>query len=258
MKRLRRIFREDKKTVIVAMDHGMGMHVNPALDDTADKLKKIVAGGADAVLLSYGIAAKYADILGDVGVILRMDGGYSSLPSEANGHPRLLFSIEDALKLGADAVVVNGFPGTPSEQDCMKNVSDAVRQANVWGVPVMAEMLPGGFGKLVPQTVDNVRLATRTGCEYGAHIIKTTFVGDKDDFRQVIAASYQPVVILGGAAVKDLTSLFVCIEDAVSVGAAGVAIGRNVWNHSDPEAVVRALVNVVHNGVNADDAMQGL
>ena len=75
MKRLRRIFREDKKTVIVAMDHGMGMHVNPALDDTADKLKKIVVGGADAVLLSYGIAAKYADILGDVGVILRMDGG---------------------------------------------------------------------------------------------------------------------------------------------------------------------------------------
>ena len=154
--------------------------------------------------------------------------------------------------------MVNGFQGTPSEQDCMKNVSDAVRQANVWGVPVMAEMLPGGFGKLVPQTVDNVRLATRTGCEYGAHIIKTTFVGDKDDFRQVIAASYQPVVILGGAAVKDLTSLFVCIEDAVSVGAAGVAIGRNVWNHSDPEAVVRALVDVVHNGVSAADAMHGL
>ena len=253
MKRLRRIFKEDGRTVIVAMDHGMGMNVNPALDKTGEILKAIVAGGADAVLVSYGIAAKYADILQDIGVIVRCDGGYSAIPSSASGHPRMLFSVEDALRIGADAVACNGFPGTPDEQDCMKNVADLVGQGNAWGVPVMAEMLPGGFGNAVPKTVENIRLAARTGCEYGASIIKTMYAGTPEEFRQVIDASYQPVFVLGGEATKDLASLFQCIEHAVSVGASGVAIGRNVWKHENPEAVTRALVDLVHNGKKASD-----
>lgn len=116
MKRLRRIFKADGRTVIVAMDHGMGMNVNPALDKTGEILKAIVAGGADAVLVSYGIAVKYADVLQDVGVIVRCDGGYSAIPSSASGHPRLLYSVEDALRIGADAVACNGFPGTPESR----------------------------------------------------------------------------------------------------------------------------------------------
>lgn len=258
MKRLNRVFRENKKTVMIAMDHGISLEVNPALDNTEDKLKRIIAGGADAILMTYGIAAKYSDILGDVGVILRLDSGATALTSVTDEPPRLLFSVEDALRLGADAVVLNGFPGTPCEQDCMKNIADVVRQGSYWGVPVMAEMVPGGFGKLVPHSPDNVRLAARLGCEYGADIIKTTFSGSKGEFKKVVDASYQPVVVLGGPTAKDLTSLFDVVEDAISVGAAGVAIGRNVWNHKDPEAVVRALVNVVHFGMSAKEAVRGL
>ncbi|MBS5136531.1 MAG: aldolase [Oscillospiraceae bacterium] len=257
MRRLGKIFREDGRTVIVAMDHGMGMNVNPALDRTGEILEAIVAGGADAVLTTYGIASKYADILRHVGLILRCDGGYSAIPSAANGHPRMLFSVEDALRLGADAVACNGFPGTPTEQDCMKNVAELSAQGRAWGMPVMAEMLPGGFGNEVPKTVENVRLAARTGCEYGASIIKTTFTGTPEEFRGVIEASYQPVVVLGGEKTSQLSDLFVCIEQAISVGAAGVAIGRNVWKHPDPEAVTRSLVDLVHNGKRAAD-IQGL
>lgn len=253
MKRLNRIFKPDGRTVIIAIDHGMGMNVNPALDRTGEILKAIVAGGADAVLVSYGIAVKYADVLQDIGMIVRCDGGYSAIPSAAGGHPRLLYSVEDALKVGADAVVCNGFPGTPDEQDCMMNVATLAAQGKVWGVPLMAEMLPGGFGNEVPKTVENVRLAARTGCEYGAGIIKTTYAGTPDEFRQVINASYQPVVVLGGEATSELPALFDCIEKAVGVGAAGVAIGRNVWKHPNPEAVTRALVDLVHNNKKASE-----
>lgn len=253
MKRLRRIFKGDGRTVIIAMDHGMGMQVNPALDDTGEKLRAIVRGGADAVLVSYGIAQAYADILEDVGVILRADGGYSSLPGQASGHPRLLYGMQDALRVGADAVACNGFPGTPSEQDCMKNLAELARQGAEWNVPVMAEMLPGGFGKVVPHSPENVRLAARTGCEYGASIIKTTFAGTPEEFKQVVDASYRPVVVLGGEAAKDISGLFTVIEQAISVGAKGVAIGRNVWNHKDPEAVTRALVALVHGNAKAAD-----
>ena len=144
MRRLGRIFRADGKTVIAAMDHGMGLNVNPALDKTGEILEAIVAGGADAVLTTFGIANQYQDILKNVGLILRCDGGYSAIPSSANGYPRMLFSVEDALRVGADAVACNGFPGTPTEQDCMKNVADLAAQGRAWGMPVMAEMLPGG------------------------------------------------------------------------------------------------------------------
>ncbi|MEL7609551.1 MAG: fructose-bisphosphate aldolase [Bacillota bacterium] len=250
MKRLRRIFAADGKTVIVAMDHGTALPVNPALDRTGEILEAVVRGGADAVLVSYGIAKKYADILGDIGVIVRADGGYSSL-SGANGYPRLLHSVEDALRVGADAVACNGFPGLPYEADCMKNVSELARQGAEWNVPLMAEMLPGGFGTEVPKTPENVRLAARMGCEYGADIIKTTFAGTTEQFRQVIEASYRPVVVLGGEAVSDLDSLFACIEQSMIAGARGVAIGRNVWKHPNPEAVTRALVELVHGGGKA-------
>ncbi len=256
MKRLRRIFQKDGKVVIVAMDHGMGLSVNPALDNTGEILKGIVAGGADAVLVTYGIAVKYADILEDIAVIVRADGGGSMLTS-GNNCPRLLYTIEDALRIGADAVACMGFPGAPYEHDNMQNLAALVKEGMAWGMPVMAEMLPGGFSPEPPSTPENVKLVARTGCEYGASIIKTTYTGTPEEFRTVIEASYQPVVILGGEASNDLPSLFDVIEKAISVGAAGVAIGRNVWKHENPEAVTRALVDLVHNNKKASD-IQGL
>lgn len=253
MKRMNNIFREDGKTVIIAMDHGMGMPVNPALDDTAEKIKAIVRGGADAILTTAGIVKKYGDLMSNIGVIMRADGGYAQMSVQGKGAPRLMYTVEDALRLGADAVVCNGFPGTTYEADCLQNVAELVSEGNQWNVPVMGEMLPGGFAHDVEWNIDNLKLTCRTGCEYGASIIKTTYVGPAEEFKKVVDACYAPVVILGGAAAKDLTGLFDCIEQAMSVGAAGVAIGRNVWNHKDPEAVTRALVDLVHNGAKAAD-----
>lgn len=103
IRRLSNIFKDDGKTVIVAMDHGMGLPVNPALDKTGEILEAIVAGGADAILTTYGIANRYQDVLRNVGLILRMDGGSSSLNND-NECPELLYSVEDALKIGADAM----------------------------------------------------------------------------------------------------------------------------------------------------------
>ena len=236
MKRLRRIFRADGKTVIIAVDHGMGLSVNPELDNTGEILEKIIAAGADAILTTYGIACKYEDILQDVGLIIRVDGGCSIL-TNGNNAPRLLFDVEDALRIGADAVVCMGCPGAPYEHATMQNLTDLVKQGQTWKVPVVAEMLPGGFSDEPPNTPENIALVTRIGCEYGADIIKTTYSGTPEEFKKVIAASFKPVVVLGGEKTKDLPSLFDCIEIALDCGAAGVAIGRNVWKHSDPGKV---------------------
>ncbi len=252
MRRLDRIFRPDGRTVVVAMDHGMGLHVNPELDETGEILRKVIAGGADAVLVTYGIARAFEKILRDVAVIVRVDGGGSQLGDGTNG-PSLLYTVEDALRLGADGVVCMGFPGTPYEHETMRTLTEIVSEAHSWNVPVIAEMLPGGFGPTPPKTVENLRLAARTGCEYGADIIKTTFAGTPEEFKKVIDASYQPVIVLGGEKTTDLRGLFVCVEQAISVGSAGVAIGRNVWKHSSPDKVTAALVDIVHHGKKASD-----
>ncbi|MDX9939134.1 MAG: fructose-bisphosphate aldolase [Sphaerochaetaceae bacterium] len=247
MIRLRRLFRKNGKTVIIALDHGLGMHVNPELDDTGRLLEQVIEGGADGVLVSYGTARKYQSILSDVAVIMRADGGGSQIGPSGNG-PQLLYTIEDALRIGADAVVCMGFPGTPYEHQTMEVLAALVREGHAWGMPVVAEMLPGGFTSDPPKTVENIRLASRTGCEYGADVIKTTYVGPPEEFRKVIEASYQPVIVLGGEKTSDLNGMFLSIEQAISVGAAGVAIGRNVWRHRDPVSITRALVDIVHNG----------
>ena len=143
MKRLNRIFREDRKTVIVAMDHGMGLPVNPALDNMEKILTAIVRGGADALLTTYGVAKRYADLLQDIALIVRLDGGNSCLGPGCE--PELLFRVEDAIKIGADAVACMGFPGSAGEEKSLKNLAKITTSAHEWGVPVMAEMLPGGF-----------------------------------------------------------------------------------------------------------------
>jgi class I fructose-bisphosphate aldolase len=257
MRRLSRIFKPDGKTVVVAMDHGLGLNVNPALDNTGEILKAIVRGGADAVLTSYGIARRYHKELEGAGLILRTDGGGSALGKGAENN-RMLFSVEDALRLGADSVACMGFPGAPYEYDSIKNLARLAAEGHAWGMPVIAEVLPGGFAPEPANTADNVRLAVRYGCEAGADIIKTTYTGSEDEFKTVVAASFRPVIVLGGEKVKDMGSLFDCLESAVRVGASGVAVGRNVWKHREPENVVRALVELVHGGKSASAVVKGL
>ena len=256
IRRMSRLFQSDGKTVIVAMDHGMGLPVNPALDHTGEILKAVVAGGADAVLTTYGIANRYQDVLCNVGLILRMDGGGSSLNSD-DECPDVLYTVEDAVKMGADAMACMGFPGAPYEHRCMSNLARLAAEGRKWGIPLLAEMLPGGFNPAIPNSVDNLVTSARIGCEYGANIIKTSFAGTAEEYKRVIAASFQPVVVLGGEKTGDLCSLYQCLEDAMTAGAAGVAIGRNVWKADDPEKVTRALVDIVHHNKKASE-IQGL
>ena len=252
MRRLSKLFREDGNMVVVAMDHGLGLNVNPALDDIGAKLRAIVKGGADAILTTYGIARKYEDILKDVNLILRVDGGNSCLNNDDFCQDQM-FDIEDALRVGADGIICMGFPGSSYEHQSLKQLADYCRKGDAMGIPVMAEMLPGGFSPAIPNTIENLVVAAHTGCECGAHIIKTAFAGDAESYKKVIAASFQPVIVLGGEAVSDLSSLYFCIEQAMTAGARGVAIGRNVWKSSDPEGVTRNLVRLVHEGAKAAD-----
>ncbi len=251
MRRLERLFGKDGKVVIIAMDHGLGLDVLPALNDTGEVISKIAEGGADAVLTTFGIAQRYEKELRDLGLILRLDGANTMLSKNPAG--TLIYSVDEALELGADAIACMGFPGASNEQETLANLAELSSDARRWGIPLLAEMLPGGFEGSVEQSVENIRLAARAGSEHGANIIKTTFAGSAEEFRSVIDGAFAPVVVLGGAHKKDLNGLMEVIEQAMEAGAAGVAIGRNVWRHPHPDKVTRALVDIVHGGKKAKD-----
>jgi DhnA family fructose-bisphosphate aldolase class Ia len=234
------------------MDHGLMDGPCRGLEDPAETISKIVAGGADAVLTSYGIARRFARELAPIGLILRVDGWATSL-SPMDGPGAMLYRVEDALRLGADAIALNGFPGAPHEQASLENITRAIQGAHPWNLPVMAEMVPGGFDSAPEwRTVDNIALAVRVAAELGADFVKTPYAAD---FERVIDTCYVPVVILGGAKRGNERDMLVDIKTAVDAGAAGVAIGRNIFQADDPAAMTAAVAAILHQGAGVDEAM---
>jgi class I fructose-bisphosphate aldolase/fructose-bisphosphate aldolase/2-amino-3,7-dideoxy-D-threo-hept-6-ulosonate synthase len=240
---MNRIFRPDGRALIVAMDHGLIDGPTPGLERPDQTIAKVAAGGADAVLTSYGVAQRFARELAPLGLILRADGGATSLGA-AGGPGATFFGVEEALRLGADAVAVSAFPGSPVEVESLARLAHVIAAAHAWGLPVMAEMVPGGFDSPPEKrTPHAVALAVRVAAELGADFVKTPYVAG---FAAVTAGCYVPVVVLGGAKRGNEQAMLADIRAAVEAGAAGVAIGRNIFQAEDPTAMTAAVAGLVH------------
>ncbi|MBN1260123.1 MAG: aldolase [Anaerolineae bacterium] len=256
--RWNRIFREDGKAFIVAMDHPGSFGMMEGMENPGAVLRKISAAGADAVLTTYGVVTKFAEEIGNMGIVLRVDGGTSMLAKERN-HSRLLYHVTDALRVGADAVGSMGMPGSIFEAQTLPYVAELVNEAAQWNVPVMVEALPGGFEN--PKewwTPENIGHACRICGEMGVDFIKTTYTGDVESFRRILEQLYVPVVVLGGSKSKDPRDLLGGIYDAIQAGASGVAVGRNIWHYADPGKMTAAIAAIIHDGATVDDALEQL
>ncbi|MBN1538308.1 MAG: hypothetical protein JW908_16345 [Anaerolineales bacterium] len=251
--RMRRLFGENGRTVIIAFDHAAFMGPMRGLEDPGSLLDSIRNTGINAVLTTQGIARSFATRFGSLGLLLRADGG-SSMRNPQMGDIHRIVSVEDAVRLGADAVVCMGMIGFPEETSSLLNLTELVSQAAVWNMPVMAEMLVKASENKEP-TAEDIGFAMRVGVELGADIIKTPFAGPMEQYRKQMAACYRPVVVLGGAKVDDESGLLTSVAKALEAGASGVAIGRNVWQHGNPTGMCRALVALVHGGASVAQAL---
>jgi DhnA family fructose-bisphosphate aldolase class Ia len=220
------------------------------MEAPAGILMKLAASGADAILTSYGIATRFIDEIASLGLILRLDVGGTKLGKMGPGSQ--YFRVEDALRIGADAVAVSAFPGTPQEKETLETLAKVIMEAHQWGLPVMAEMQPGGFdaGPDVC-TPEAICLSARIAAEFGADWVKVPYT---NQFKQVVQSCYVPAVMLGGVKVNDQRRLFKMVWDAKNAGAAGIAIGRNIFQADDPGAVVKALEAILHQNANVDEA----
>lgn len=245
--RLGRIFGSDGRTVIVAFDHGVtGVNTLGGLT-RPDELIRDVSPHADCFLVSAGIARGFAGTFGRTGVIVRVDGGPTSATGDYD-RIRPMLTVEDALRLGADGVAAMGLIGTKNEHRSLRDLSMLAAECERLGMPLLAEMMPGGI-KAENVDVKQIAVAARVGAELGADIIKVRYEGPASVFRSVTEDCFRPVVVLGGAR-KAANDFVPMLSEAMHAGAAGVAIGRNVWSDPRPGEMARRLRDIVH-GPNA-------
>ncbi len=251
-RRMGRIFGADGRAVVVALDHGLIDGPITGLENPGATIARVVAGGADAILTSYGIARRFADELSPVALILRADGAATNLGTPSDGPASsVFFGVEEALRLGADAVVVTALPGSAKEEETLHNLASTTAAAHRWGIPVLGEMVPGGFDSPPElRTAPGVAAAARLGVELGADFIKAPYC---DGYREVTDATFAPVLILGGSKVSERRML-ADIRSALDAGAAGVAMGRNVFQCEDPTAMTAAIAALVHEDASVDQA----
>jgi predicted phospho-2-dehydro-3-deoxyheptonate aldolase len=251
--RIKRIInRESGKTVIVPMDHGVSMGPIYGLTDIDQTVNMIIRGGANAAVVHKGIVTatnRTGDT--DIGLIIHLSASTSLNPDP--NHKISVCDVTEALALGADAVSVHVNIGASQESAMLQMLGKTARDCNRWGMPLLAMMYPRGDNvKVTPETV---KLAARVGAELGADLIKCPYTGDPDSFSAVVAGCPVPVVIAGGEKLNDKESLRM-IEGAMKAGAGGLSIGRNAFQHPNPEQFLRVASEMVHHGMSAEEGLE--
>ena len=242
-RRFRRIVRGDGRSCLVAIDHAAYMGTGPPLD----AMHAIAAGHPDGILATWHLARAHAETFADCGIVLRVDGGISELGAAATSDvSAILHRAGEAISIGADAVVLLVFPGAPDEERSLQRLARLASECDLLGLPVMAEVIPGGWGKAIEWTTENVSRAARIAVELGADIVKTVCPGPPEEFAAVIEACPAPVVALGGPKMASEDDVVALAHGVVAAGAAGIAFGRNVWGSPDPAALITRLRDAVH------------
>lgn len=257
--RLGRVFKKDGKVLICAMDHGSFAGPMKGIENPKETIHKIIEGGADAFLLTPGIVKNfYEEIVGKVSFILRIDGG-QTVYCKKRGAPVLISSVEEAVRLGADGVVTISFIGIENEREEFKTLGEVVKKCNDFGMPLLAEILPEPNEKIKTQyDVEAIKVAARVGAELGADFIKTNYTGDPKTFKEVVKTCPIPIVIAGGPKLESDLQVLSVVKGAMEAGAAGIAFGRNIWQHENPKALVKALSKIIHENASIEEAKKEL
>lgn len=251
-RRMNRIFGEDGKTVIIPMDHGVTYGPINGLVNMQDAINKIIVGGADAVVLHKGIA-KNVDT-GRLGTIIHVSASTNAGP-DINWKVNVC-SVEEAVRLGCDAVSVHINIGAPHEHQMLTELGKLAEECDFWDVPLLAMMYPRGPKIKNEQDPEIVAHAARVGAELGADIIKTNYTGDPKSFKKVVEACPVPVIIAGGPKTDTVQGFLDMVCGALKAGCEGVSIGRNVFQHRNPTAITRALVSIVHKGLEVEEVLE--
>jgi putative autoinducer-2 (AI-2) aldolase len=244
--RLARIFRPASwRTVMLAIDHGYFQGPTAGLERVDLSIVPLLPH-ADALMTTRGMARSTIPPAAGTPIVLRASGGPSVLKELSN--EQVAVSMEDAARLDAAAVAVQVFIGGEFETESVRNMTRLVDAGQRYGIPVLAVT---AVGRQLTRDARYLRLATRICAELGAHFVKTYYC--EPGFDTVAAACPVPLVMAGGKKLPEREALTMAYR-AVESGAAGVDMGRNIFQSDAPPAMIRAVRAVVHEAMKPDDA----
>ena len=246
----------DGKALVVAMDHARAFGAIGGLEDPGSVIDAAIEAEADAVMTTFGVAKHFRErLIGRIPTILRLDGGPSLYREDWLAYTELsmLHSVEDALLLGADCVVVMAFVGISVELETYSIVARVDGECMRANLPMMVEALPCPSERIPdPKATDAMASAARLAFEHGADLVKSYYT---EDFSRVTENCPAPVLIAGGPRMETIGETLQVVHDAVGAGAAGVVFGRNIWQSGDTRGTIRALKGIIHDGRPVADAL---
>ena len=246
--RLARIFNpKTGRTVMLAFDHGYFQGATTGLERIDVKIMPL-APYADTLMLTRGILRSIVPPSYTQSIVMRASGGTSMLKELSN--EEIAVDIEDSIRMNVSAMAVQVFIGGEHEKQSIINMTRLVDQGTRYGIPTLAVT---AVGKDMVRDARYFRLATRICAELGAHYIKTYYV--EKDFETVTASCPVPIVIAGGKKISELDALKMAYN-AIQQGAAGVDMGRNIFQSEAPVAMIKAVRSVVHENETAEKAFE--
>lgn len=267
--RLRRIWKH-KRAVIIPFDHGQYGGVPKGLEDPRRLTERIAVTQADAVLVTPGVLNSVAPSLGNLGIVLRLDGAFTKYTRVAGDYGQVC-SVEQAVTLGVDAGIVFTFVGTSFDSKSLSRLGATAEQAERWGLPLISEVLPPSllnnhFERQIfevntksANVVEETMNVSRIAAEHGADIVKTRYSGNVKEFRQVVQTCGANVIVAGGPkSIKEDEGLLQFAFDCVQAEAAGIVFGRYVWQHPKMEKLIAALCAIAHEEESVKVALKHL
>lgn len=233
------------RTVMLAFDHGYFQGPTSGLERIDLNIAPL-GEQADALMCTRGSLRTSIPPATRAGLVLRASGGPSILTELSDEH--IAMAMDDAVRVNADAVAVQVFVGGEHESRSIRNLTTLVDQGYGAGVPVLGVT---AVGKELTRDARYLGLATRIIAELGAQLVKTYYC--EDGFEDVVAGCPVPVIMAGGKKLPELDALTMA-SNAVRAGAAGVDMGRNIFQSSDPGAMMSAVRAVVHDDLDPADA----
>jgi DhnA family fructose-bisphosphate aldolase class Ia len=243
--RMNRIRGDDGKILMVAMDHAAIGGPMRYLESPLEAIEAVVKGGPDSLLLTRGMLRHgWKAVPSHVGVLLRISGGFTILEGAQEFRDRVISTVEDALRWGVDGVAVTVKFGHELEGEFIQAVSAVADACDRWEVPLLVEAMAALRGSSGLEEEEALAVAARSAAELGADLVKVKYPSKEGDLAEVAKGCPVPILVLGGEKAAD-DEVLDMVSRALKEGAAGVTMGRNVWQREDAAEFVRRLRSVM-------------
>jgi putative autoinducer-2 (AI-2) aldolase len=236
----------DGRCIMLAVDHGYFLGPIEGLEVPREVIGPLLPF-ADSIMLTRGILRTSVPPDSRIPIVLRVSGG-SSIIGEDLSKESITASVEEAIRLNASCLAASIFVGSKYEHQTLLNLGRLVDEGERYGIPILAVT---AVGRDMSRDSRYLGLACRVAAEMGAHMVKTYYC---EDFDQVVKACPVPLVIAGGKRLSDEKDALRLAHDAVLAGAAGVDMGRNIWQSKSPIAMIKAVRSIVHEHLDVEEA----